>query len=132
MVYKKSIVVALLAVATFGSTLVGCYKYAVVKPEGGAEITRPVLFSGDIIPIFDKSCNMSGCHSTGGKAPDLSPQRAYQALINGGYINTSSPEKSELYLWMTGKKGTPMPLSGPNQQYNSLVLAWIKQGALNN
>ena len=112
--------------------LVGCYKDKTVIFDTGAEITRPVSFTGDIIPIFNSSCNISGCHSAGGKSPDLSAANAYTSLSNSGYINTSNPETSELYLWMTGKKGTPMPTSGVNKDYNALVLAWIKQGAQNN
>jgi len=112
--------------------MAGCYKDRTVYFETGEEITRPVSFAADIIPIFNASCNTSGCHNTGGKAPDLSPNKAYNSLQNGGYLNTSAPESSELYLWMTGKKGTPMPVSGINKEYNSLVLAWIKQGAQNN
>jgi hypothetical protein len=131
MAQKNKVVLAIMACSAM-LLATSCYKYAVVKPDSGAEVTRVVSFSGDIIPIFNKSCNMSGCHKSGGKAPDLSSSKAYQALQGGGYINISNPEASELYLWMTGKRGTPMPLSGPNKDYNALVLAWIKQGALNN
>ena len=113
-------------------TLVGCYKTETVVKETGDEITRTVSFTQDLVPIFNASCNSSGCHNAGGKSPDLSPVNAYGALTNGGYVNTGDPEGSELYLWMTGKRGAPMPTSGINPDYNSLVLAWIKQGALNN
>jgi hypothetical protein len=112
--------------------LSGCYKDETVIIETGEEVTREVSFAQDLIPIFNSSCNSSGCHNAGGKAPDLSAVNAYSSLTNGGYINTSSPEYSELYLWMTGKNGTPMPPSGIDPDYNSLVLAWIKQGAKNN
>ncbi|MFA6945236.1 MAG: hypothetical protein WC220_04970 [Pedobacter sp.] len=111
---------------------IGCYKDKTVYFDTGAEITRPVSFSADIVPIFNKSCNVSGCHSPGGKSPDLSVVNAYNSLSNGGFVNASAPETSVLYLWMTGKKGTPMPVSGSNKDYNALVLAWIKQGAQNN
>jgi hypothetical protein len=112
--------------------LIGCYKNKTVLFDTGDEITRPVSFAGDIIPIFNKSCNSSGCHNAGGIKPNLTPAGAYNALTTGNYLNTAVPESSELYLWMTGKKGTPMPTSGVNKDYNALVLAWIKQGALNN
>lgn len=110
----------------------GCYKDKTVLLDTGEEITRPVSFAADIVPIFNKSCNGSGCHSAGGVAPNLTAAGAYTALTGGNYLNTTAPQNSELYLWMTGKKGTPMPLSGPDKDYNALVLAWIKQGALNN
>jgi hypothetical protein len=111
--------------------VIGCYKDRTVVSETGAEITRPVSFANDIIPIFNASCNTSGCHNAGGKAPDLSVTNAYKALTNG-YINAGDSQASELYQWMIGKRGMPMPTNGINKEYNSLVLAWIKQGAQNN
>ena len=113
-------------------TLAGCYKDKTVIFDTGTEITRTVSYASDIIPIFNNSCNTSGCHSSGGKSPDLSAPNAFISLTNGGYMNTTDAESSGLYLWMTGKKGTPMPVSGVNKDYNALVLAWIKQGAKNN
>ena len=110
----------------------GCYKDKTVLFDTGEEITRPVSFIGDIVPIFNSSCNSSGCHNAGGIKPDLTFANAYNSLANGGYVNTGDPQSSLLYLWMTGKKGSPMPLSGVNKDYNALVLAWIKQGAQNN
>jgi len=110
----------------------GCYKDKTVIFSTGEEVTRPVSFSGDIVPIFSSSCSSSGCHNAGGKSPDLSAVNAYNSLTNGGYINSSNPENSELYLWMSGQRGMPMPVSGINKDYNAMVLAWIKQGAQNN
>lgn len=114
------------------SLLSGCYKDKTVIFETGDEVTRTVSFTGDILPIFNNSCNTSGCHSAGGRSPDLSVANAFTSLTNGSFINTSDPLSSELYLWMTGKKGTPMPVSGINKDYNALILAWLKQGANNN
>jgi hypothetical protein len=112
--------------------LIGCYKNRTVLLDNSEKIVRPVSFASDIIPIFNSSCSLSGCHITGGKSPDLTTANAYNSLTKGGYINTSEPPKSELYLWMTGKKSTPMPVGGINKEYNALVLAWIEQGAENN
>lgn len=112
--------------------LQGCYKDKTVVSETGAAITRTVTFSGDIIPMFNKSCALTGCHIGGGKPPDLSAANAYNSLKVGNYFNTNNPESSVIYLWMTGKKTTPMPVGGMNKDYNALVLAWIKQGAKNN
>lgn len=112
--------------------LTGCYKDKTVILDTVDEITRPVTFSNDILPIFNNSCNSSGCHNAGGKVPDLSAASAYNSLLAGNYIKKDDPANSELYLWMAGKKGVPMPLSGANKDYNALILAWIKQGAANN
>ena len=94
---------------------ISCYKDKTVYFDTGAEIIRSVSFTNDIIPIFNTSCNVSGCHNSGGQKPNL-----------------SSPENSVIYLWMSGKKSTPMPVGGINKDYNALILAWIKQGTLNN
>jgi hypothetical protein len=112
--------------------LIGCYKDKTVYFDTGAEITRPVSFANDIIPIFNNSCSLSGCHISGGKSPDLSGANAYNSLSVGNYYNTTAAESSTIYQWMTGKKSTPMPVGGINKDYNALVLAWIKQGAQNN
>lgn len=112
--------------------LVGCYKDKTVIFDTGDEVTRPVSFAADILPIFNKSCNGSGCHIASGIKPDLSASNAFTVLTNGNYLNTATPESSVLYLWMAGKKSTAMPTSGINKDYNALVLAWIKQGAQNN
>jgi hypothetical protein len=112
--------------------LIGCYKDKTVIFDTGEEITRPVSFANDITPILNKSCNTSGCHSSGGIKHDLSSANAFNSLTLGNYLNTTAAESSTLYQWMMGKKGTPMPTSGVNKDYNALVLAWIKQGAQNN
>lgn len=126
---KKGIIVAtVFMVIIFIS---GCYKDKTILTKATPEITREVSFANDIIPIFNSSCNSSSCHSSGGKPPYLNDTKAYNSLINGGYVNTDLPESSELYLWMTGERGSPMPTSGINKDYNALILAWIKQGAQN-
>lgn len=131
MLRNRTIMGAILAL-TLVSLLAGCYKDKTVISETGDEITRQVSFSGDILPIFDKSCNTSGCHSAGGKSPNLTPANAYTSLTSGNYLNTGNPQTSVIYLWMTGKKSVPMPVNGINKDYNALILAWIKQGANNN
>jgi hypothetical protein len=111
----------------------GCYKdKTVIFETATEEITRPVTFAGDITPIFNNSCSVSGCHSAGGKTPDLTPGKAFNSLAIGGYINAGDPESSVIYQWLTGKKNTQMPVGGINKDYNALILAWIKQGAQNN
>ncbi len=109
----------------------GCY-YDNVIVNDVEDFSGDISFNNDIIAIFNKDCNTSGCHNSGGTKPDLSPAEAYNSLTNGNYINTEVPEQSELYQWMKGNKATPMPVSGSNAQYNAKVLAWIKQGSLNN
>jgi hypothetical protein len=111
----------------------GCYKSTTVVVNPGSLITTEMSFTNDIIPIFQKSCALSGCHNSGGKAPDLTTANAYKSLTDGGYIKPNDPDNSILMQWLTGKKSPVMPLgSGPNQDINAKVYAWINQGAKNN
>ncbi len=92
----------------------------------------PVSFSLEIIPLFNSSCNNSGCHSLGGVKPDLSPMNAYTELTTKGYLNLDDPVESELYQWISGNRRISMPIAGPDPELNRLVLTWITQGALDN
>ncbi|MBK8699650.1 MAG: hypothetical protein IPN29_08910 [Saprospiraceae bacterium] len=123
--FFKSLVILLLSLS-----MSSCYYDETVLIEESEDV-GDISFSNDIIPIFNQSCSTTGCHS-GSVSPDLRADKAYSALTNGNYINAADPANSELYLWMKGSKNLPMPLTGPNAAYNAKVLAWIKQGALNN
>lgn len=110
--------------------MAGC-KYDEILPPPPPD---QVSFSNDIIPIFNQSCNTSGCHRGGSAdfAPDLTAANAYNALGEGGFIDTITPENSLLYRWMNGQEGVPMPPDGVNSFYNATVLKWMEQGALDN
>jgi hypothetical protein len=126
---------ATMALVTLAAlALQSCYKVATVpRQETTSMTTETVSFAGSIQPILDTHCAMSSCHNTGGIAPDLSSGKGYSSLLNGGYVDTASPESSGIYLWLTGQKKTPMPPGGPNpSNINSLMLAWIQQGAPDN
>lgn len=111
----------------------GCYKTTTVVINPGSQITTQLSFATDIIPIFQSSCALSGCHTPGGHAPDLSKDNAYQSLTSGGYIKANDPDNSVIMAWLTGKKTPVMPLgSGPDKDINAKVYAWINQGAQNN
>jgi hypothetical protein len=111
-----------------------CFDGTTLIVNNSPEVTKTVSFKTDIIPIFNQSCNMSGCHNSGGKNPDLTADKAYNSLASGNYVNPAVPEQSVLYLYLTGKKTPAMPLGAASNpsNINQLVLAWIKQGAKNN
>jgi hypothetical protein len=111
--------------------LPSCYKETTVF-LGASEVTREVSFNNDLIPIFENRCALSGCHTAGSQVPTLTPDRAYNALIEENLVDFNNPENSELYFWLTGKKQPAMPLGGPDPDINAIVLAWLKQGGKNN
>lgn len=106
--------------------MVSC-EYEWIEPEP-QPIPDVVSFQNHIVPIFNNSCNMGGCHDAGGFAPDLSPANAYASLNDGSYIDINTPDASILYTSM--KNGSMKPYASPGDA--ELILEWIVQGAKNN
>ena len=94
--------------------------------------TTVVSFSADIIPIFNNgnNCTTTACHVTGKQAPDLTPDKAFNALNSSRYID-ATPNQSKIYLY-----AHPDTNTHTRKKYNSVqaakILKWIEQGAKNN
>ncbi len=131
---KKIIAIALIGIAVCMVFVTGCYKVTTLTIPNDQEVTTQVSLSTDLIPLFATNCSISGCHNSGGLKPDLTAANVYNSLINGNYVNLGTPESSEIYLWLTGKRAATMPVGAANNpsNINNLILAWIKQGAKNN
>ena len=108
--------------------LASCAKDTVVSVQSSVNPNVKISFSDTIQPIFTAQCATSSCHS-GTVNPNLLTGQAYSSLTSGGYINTASPTQSKIYMVMaTGG----LMASHCTVDEADLVLAWIKQGALNN
>ena len=119
--FFTALIVGALAIVNFS-----CTYEELITPK--VEVPDSVSFAANIIPIFNSSCNVSGCHSKGGIPPNLAPADAYTSLIFFGYVDVDVPEASELYVEIA---------TGSMQQYatdqeRALILSWIEQGALDN
>ena len=95
-----------------------------------------VSFQRDIIPIFEKECSISGCHSGGTPAGklNLESEVAYSKLSKkgSGYIDTLDPSSSVLYSSIVSKSN-PMPPSGHlNDCSIKLIYKWMEQKGKNN
>ncbi len=115
-----------LSLAAFVLIFTGC-EYDYVEPDNEPIATK-VSFSADVVPIFNSSCNFSGCHSAGAVSPDLTPGNAYASLFSTNMIDKENPAGSELYSAIN--KGSMKKYSTPDK--TKLILAWISQGALDN
>lgn len=118
------------------AVITGCQKNTtLILKDVPVVVTKTVSFSKDLVPLFTANCAITGCHATGGHAPDLMPDKAYNSLINDpDFVLVKDPENSTLYKRLTGKLSPAMPMGKPSNpsNINSLVLAWIKQGAKKN
>lgn len=107
--------------------MVASCEYESVEPVEVDPDTE-LSFKDDIIPIFNESCNSSGCHATGDWAPDLTPENAYESLFANGHVDTVTPENSVLYESMNS--GSMKTYSTPED--TQIILTWIEQGAKDN
>ena len=124
----KSILKVLMLVTILGGALTSCTWEEIKPKKGTAAVPDSVKFSANIIPIFTADCAKSGCHVKGVQAPDLSAANAYTSLIFYGYVDTDFPEQSSLYIKIT----TGSMKDKVTDTDRTLILKWIKQGALNN
>jgi len=118
---RRSLIAVILIFSA--SCFVSCEKYVYDPPK--IDTTIPVLFQTEIVPIFSSNC--ISCHK-GTQDPDLRSDNAYDALKDGGYLNTENPESSSLYSKIVSA-GHAARTSDIEKQK---ILAWITQGALNN
>lgn len=94
-----------------------------------------VYFVNDVLPIFQSSCAISGCHDaiTAEEGVVLTD---YQHILSTGHVHAGDPHGSEVYqvLNETGEEQMPPPSSGVSltQAQEDAIYTWILQGAANN
>lgn len=116
--------------------LAGCISEKAPQVALHCEPPALVSFQQDIMPVFNQSCNMVGCHAGSSPAGNLNlePSQAYNDLMfsGSGYIDTINPKFSLLYAQMMSVSN-PMPPTGKLDSCSiQLVLKWIQQKAKNN
>ena len=111
-----------------GVGLTGCYK-DIISPETDPDgPPQAVSFSTDLEPMFNAKCALSGCHGSGGHAPNLTAGSSYSSLVNGGFVNTIVPKSSRVYVMISGEMSPYIP----SPKDKAKVLDWIRNGAPNN
>ena len=125
---KKKLIYLVVALSC-AAVLNACYYDEVATFEG---LPTNVSLKNDVQPIFNRDCNMSGCHDgVPSHHPSLTPENAYSDLTSGGYVNTTDPVNSVLYLSINGG-GMPAGRAPLSENDLKIILAWITEGAKNN
>ncbi|MDG1913658.1 MAG: hypothetical protein P8I55_03605 [Crocinitomix sp.] len=109
-----------------GLTLTACLKDKSVEPIPTGACADTVYFNDDLlVPLFNNSCNVSGCHS----AEDAAAGRIFVAH------DSISNHADEIFLTISHDVSkTPMPIGG-DKIADSLIQkfdCWIQQGKLDN
>ena len=107
--------------------LVSCYQDVIIPPVAQEAPPQFVSYSGDLQPLWDENCALSGCHVKGGQVPYLTEDISYEQLL-GGYVNTAVPEDSKLWIALNGIMMSHLPSASDRQK----VFDWIRNGAPNN
>jgi hypothetical protein len=110
-----------------GIGIVSCYKDVIIPKVAQEAPPQFVSYSGDLQPLWDENCALSGCHVKGGQAPYLTEDVSYNQLL-GGYVNTVVPEDSRLWIALNGVMMSHLPSASDRQK----VFDWIRNGAPNN
>lgn len=104
-------------------------------PPKKVDITVPVSFSADIIPILTSNCATdANCHVPNSpNPPDLTAANAYSGLEQ--FIDRDNPAESRVYKQITWTSAPEMPPTGKPRltpEQIGYIYAWIEQGAQNN
>lgn len=130
---KKSIFYII--VLFFGVLFMTACEYDFVEREQievpDSDPNNPISFATEIAPIFTNGNYCTACHNSGGQAPNLETASSYSGLIDGGYVNTTTPAESTLITLISpGSSGHAWKKFTASQE--AKVLLWITEGALNN
>lgn len=110
----------------------------------------PVSFSGDILPIFEQSCNVPGCHNSTDKQAGIDLTTWHSLMVNGSnfgaeiipynakwshmmqHINRVDTNISPFSEPLMPKELRPYTTGQPlSRDKIELIMNWINQGAKN-
>jgi hypothetical protein len=126
----KRVIMYVSLIVIIGILLSGCYR-DIIKPELAIDADgppQPVAFKTELVPIFNTSCALAGCHVPGAHKPYLATDISYQQIVNGGFVNIALPKESILYKAVNGEMAQYIPAKADRQK----VYDWIRNGAPNN
>ena len=126
---KSKIIISLVS-ALLIAGLSGCYKDIISPGKDPNGPPQYVSFSGDLIPIFTANCALSGCHDGASHDPALTSDKAYDALVHGGFVDLVVPANSIIYGEVNS--GSMPPTGALKSSDVQKILDWIRNGAPNN
>jgi Planctomycete cytochrome C len=97
----------------------------------GLDQLDKICFESQILPVFQNSCAISGCHDTPGNESGY-VFADYQHIMEA--VTPGDPEKSPAYTSLisgSGEEGIMPPGHPLSKQNRTLIRVWIEQGALN-
>jgi len=126
----KRILILIVLFVAVGISFEGCYKDVNIPPTPPNSEGPPqfVSYSTELAPLFNSSCALSGCHTSGGHHPYMNTDISYNEIVGGGFVNTLVPKESILYIQINSNMQQFIPNAADRQK----VYDWIRNGAPNN
>lgn len=94
-----------------------------------------VYFQEQILPLFQSSCAVPGCHDAGTQEDDIILD-SYSNIINTGDVEAGDLDAGKIYEKITESDPDDIMPPPPNNPLSSdeinLIATWIMQGAQNN
>ncbi len=114
--------------------------YSCTKDKGdllsNCKLPQTVSFANDIVPMLQKNCSTTGCHTLPHPEANLNLDAnvAYSQLLNPakGYVDTINPNASLFHSMMVSNSNVMPPSGKLSSCTTTLVLLWIQQKAKNN
>lgn len=122
----RNIAITFFIVAIAGFT--SCEKYIWDPPTYIPPDTTnfdTIYYNTDVAPLFPAN-NCTNCHNSGGVNPVLTTDKSYDALINGGFVNTTDPLASKIVTKIQAGH-----MGGMSFDETKVIIDWIYQGAEN-
>lgn len=95
----------------------------------GVDSLETVCFETQVLPIFQTSCAISGCHGASNPEEGFDATN-YNSIIR--LVEPGKPLKSEVYRVITSHDKEMMPPDKPlTKEQRTLIEVWILQGAQN-
>lgn len=123
---KQSLFVIILVVIASSCS----YDFIEMPQPDPIDPTDTISFKTAVAPIFSEGNKCTACHSTGSTAPDLTPDKAFSAIVPA-LIDANDPEASAIY-WFAHPQSETHTWKKYSQNEANIILGWIKQGAQNN
>lgn len=119
------------ALRMIGALALSSCQYEFIEPDKpNIDPNVEIKFAQEIATIFNSNSNCTSCHRTGATPPDLTADRAYNAIVPA-LVNLANPEESIIY-WYAHPYSTTHNWKKYTLTEAARILNWIKQGAKNN
>lgn len=127
---NKRVVAAALLTCCAAVLLGGCDDDLIDSPDQIVFPETDVSYLRHVQPLFNVSCNFSGCHSLESRAGDLALTSHFDATLKAGMVIPGEPDRSLLVQIIRGTSPHPASFQARvNQNHKDGIAQWVLEGA---